>query len=152
MVGLTTSNAVWTSIEKFFSTNERAWVMTTRLQLAALKKGNNSISKYYHKVKSYSDSFTASGQPLNDLEYTYYLLGGLDSSYESLVTSILTRVDLMPVDEIYNHLLTQELRFQRQQSTVDMAVSSANVATRGDSSRGPPSSNSPSHNNLALSS
>jgi hypothetical protein len=40
LVGLNSSRAVWLTLEKIFSSQSRARVMTTRYTLATLKKGN----------------------------------------------------------------------------------------------------------------
>lgn len=73
--------------------------------------------------------------PLNDDEFVSYLLGGLDSSYCPLITSITIRVDLLTLEDIPSHLLSFELRLDEQIAAIDMAVSLANVATRSDVSQ-----------------
>ncbi|KAA8547824.1 hypothetical protein F0562_004253 [Nyssa sinensis] len=61
-----------------------------------------------------------------------YLLGGLDTSYDAIVTSISTQIDKMSSEAIFNHLLAFELRIEQQQSALDTSVGSVNVATRHD--------------------
>ena len=37
-----------------------------------------------------------------------YILGGLDSTYDSLVTSITTRVDPISLEDLFSHLLSHD--------------------------------------------
>ncbi|KAA8525161.1 hypothetical protein F0562_006975 [Nyssa sinensis] len=74
---------------------------------------------------------------LPDTEIVSYLLGGLDSSYDPIVTSIQTREDPMELEDIFGHLLTFELRLQQHTQVLEVTIGSANVATRTDYSRGP---------------
>lgn len=46
-------------------------------------------------MKSYFDTFAAIEQPLQSHEFTAYLIGGLDTSYDAIITSISTQVDKM---------------------------------------------------------
>jgi hypothetical protein len=66
-------------------------------QLATLKKGNSSLTDYFHKLKTLNDTLVACGQPLNDFEAVSFLLAGLGSKFDPLVTSVTTRVDPSPV-------------------------------------------------------
>ncbi|KAA8526285.1 hypothetical protein F0562_008512 [Nyssa sinensis] len=78
------------------------------------------------------DTLAAIGQPLLDQEFTAYLLGGLDTAYDAIITSISTRIDQMPTKEMFSHLLNFELRLEQHNSTLEATVRSANVATRQD--------------------
>jgi len=45
------------------------------------------------------------GQPVQNHEFTAYLLGGLDTSYDAIVTSISTQINKMTLEDMFNHLL-----------------------------------------------
>ena len=49
IVGLTSSRAVWATLEKMFSSQSRARLMHTRYQLTTLKKGNLFIADFTKK-------------------------------------------------------------------------------------------------------
>ncbi|KAF5469002.1 hypothetical protein F2P56_013107 [Juglans regia] len=136
MVGLETSKDVWCALERMFSNHARARVVGIRLELSTLKKGNMSMSDYYQRIKTSADTLAAVGEPLRDSEFLTYILAGLDSSYNSIVMSISTRVDQFSLEDAYAHLLSFELRLEQQNSALDIAIGSANVATRNDHSRG----------------
>ncbi|KAA8541300.1 hypothetical protein F0562_025263 [Nyssa sinensis] len=120
-----------------YSSHSRACLSTTRRQLSTVTKGGMSISNYFQTVKSLADTLAAIGHPLPDTEIVSYLLGGLDSSYDPIVTSIQTREDPMELEDIFGHLLNFELHLQQHTQVVEATISSANVATRTDYSRGP---------------
>ncbi|KAA8517960.1 hypothetical protein F0562_015434 [Nyssa sinensis] len=74
------------------------------------------------------DTLAAIGQSLLDQEFTAYLLGGLDTTYDAIVTSISTCIDQIPTEEMFSHLLNFELRLEQHNSTLEATVESANVA------------------------
>lgn len=57
-----------------------------------LKKGSLSISDYFQKAKSLSHSLAVIEEPLKDSELISYILAGLGPEYDSLVTTITTRI------------------------------------------------------------
>jgi hypothetical protein len=71
--------------------------MNTRVQLATLKTGGLSGTEYFNKMKALADTLAIIGQPLKDEEFIAYVLAGLDESYDSLVISITTRDDAIPL-------------------------------------------------------
>ncbi|KAF5462645.1 hypothetical protein F2P56_018633 [Juglans regia] len=138
VVGATTSREVWSALEKMYSSHSRARLSTTRRQLSTVTKGGMTISDYFQTVKSLADTLAVIGHPLPDAEIVSYLLGGLDSSYDPIVTSIQTRDAPMEPEDIFGHLLNFELRLQQHTQVIEATISSANVATRTDQSRGTP--------------
>uniref|UniRef100_A0A2N9G2P5 Uncharacterized protein n=1 Tax=Fagus sylvatica TaxID=28930 RepID=A0A2N9G2P5_FAGSY len=73
-------------------------------------------------------------------------LGGLPTEYDSLVTTVNTRLADFSIDELYGHLLSHELRLEQHAVTPDLGIPTANFAAKppGNSSRGhqhPASSN-----------
>ena len=112
IVGLTSSCAIWATLEKMFSSQSCARLMHTRYQLTTLKKGNLSITDFYQKSKQYSDLLASISQPLSDNDLIIHILGGLLTKYDSLVTTVNTRLADFPIDELYGHLLSHELRLE----------------------------------------
>uniref|UniRef100_A0A2N9GWW5 Retrotransposon Copia-like N-terminal domain-containing protein n=1 Tax=Fagus sylvatica TaxID=28930 RepID=A0A2N9GWW5_FAGSY len=126
LVGLTSSKAVWVSLEKMFSSQSCARIMQTRYNLATLCKGNLSITDYFQKAKSLSDLLSSIGEPLNDSNLTSAILAGLPFDYNSLVISVNARLEDVSLDELYGHLLTHELRLEQQNSPPDLGAPTAN--------------------------
>jgi hypothetical protein len=48
------------------------------------------------------------------------LLVGLGSEYTPFVTSITTKADILSLEKIYGHLLTQEMRLEKTQLAMDI--------------------------------
>jgi hypothetical protein len=47
-------------------------------------------------------------EPLKDSELASYVLAGLGSDYNPLITFITTRIDPISLEDLYGHLLTHE--------------------------------------------
>jgi len=133
VVNLNTSREVWSALKKIFSSQSKARVMQCRYQLATLKKGASSIADYFQRVQTLAHTLAAIDQPLKDSELISYLLAGLGSDYDPLITSITTRIDPITLDELFGYLLTHEQRLEHSHSAGDLSLSSANVAQRNNS-------------------
>jgi hypothetical protein len=92
-----TSHVIWSTLATNYSGASRARSMNTRVQLATLKTGGLSGIEYFNKMKALADTLAIIGQPLKDEEFIAYVLAGLDESYDSLVISITTRDDAIPL-------------------------------------------------------
>jgi len=104
--------------------------MQVHFQLATLKKGNSSVTDYFHKMKTLIDTLAAYGQPLNDFETVSFLLAGLGLEFDHLVTSVTTRVDPISRDDIYGLLLAYEMCLEQRMATTDLSNSSTHFTAR----------------------
>ena len=136
VVRCTTSREVWLTLERMFTAHSRARTMNIHYQLSTLKKGDSSIADYFHKFTGLVDTLAAIDQPLKQEEQISFLLAGLSSEYESFVTTVQMRTDLIPLESLYGHLLSQELCLAQAQPKVDLNLAGAHFASRGGSSRG----------------
>jgi hypothetical protein len=136
VVGFNTCRALWESLEKMFVSQAHARIMQVHFQLATLKKGNSSITDYFHKLKTLSDTLVACCQPLNDFEAVSFLLVGLGSEFDPLVTSVTTRVDPITRDDIYGLLVAHEMRLEQQLANTDISNATAHVTTRNSGNSG----------------
>lgn len=127
---LTTSREVWMALEQMFSSVSRARVIQIRMQLTSLKKNDMSMTNYFHKVKNLADTLSAIGQHLPDEEIVSYMLAGLDSDYDLLVTSITTRADPMTLTDLYPHMLSYKARKEQQNGGLQISNSNANNVRR----------------------
>uniref|UniRef100_A0A2N9H307 Uncharacterized protein n=1 Tax=Fagus sylvatica TaxID=28930 RepID=A0A2N9H307_FAGSY len=110
--------------------------MNIHYQLATLKKGDSSITDYFHKFTQLADTLAAVDQPLPPHEALSFLLAGLGSDYDSLVTSVKTQLHPMSLEDLYGHMLGHELRLAQHQPAVDLSTVSANFIHKGTLSRG----------------
>lgn len=88
--------------------------MTLRLQLTIAKKGNLSVSDYYHQLKHTVATLAVASHLISDYEFTSYLLGNLGSEYDPFVTSVTTRVGPLSIDTLFGHLLAHESRIAKR--------------------------------------
>lgn len=105
-----TSRAMWFALETMFSQQSQAKYLQLHQQLTHLKKGGESISEYFQKATLLADSLVSTGNPVSDRDFNIYLLGGLGPDFDSVVTSLTTRQDILTPEEILSHLLTYEAR------------------------------------------
>ena len=131
VVKCSTSFEVWTTLERMFTAHSRARSMNIHYQLATLKKGDSSIANYFHKFTHLTDTLVAVDQPPSPHEALSFLLAGLGSEYDSLVTSVKTQLHPMSLEDLYGHMLGHE-----GSSTVDLSDVSANFTNKGSSTRG----------------
>ena len=131
LVGLTSFRAVWLTLEKMFSSQSRARVMTTLYTLDTLKKVSLTITDYFQKAKACTDLLASIGEPINDSAITSYILAGLPHDYDSIITTVNTRVEAFPLDELYDHLFTHELRIDQQVlSSTNITAPTANFVAK----------------------
>uniref|UniRef100_A0A2N9F539 Reverse transcriptase Ty1/copia-type domain-containing protein n=1 Tax=Fagus sylvatica TaxID=28930 RepID=A0A2N9F539_FAGSY len=136
VVKCATSHDVWTTLERMFISQSRARSMSIHYQLATLRKGDSSISDYFHRFTHLVDTLAAIAQPLPLHESLFFLLAGLGSDYDHVVTSVQTQINPIALEDIYGHLLSHELRLSHNQPSVDLSVASANFVHKGSSHRG----------------
>nr|QHU79741.1 hypothetical protein [Oryza coarctata] len=124
----TTADA-WAKLEAMFASQTRTRALNLCIFLANTKKGNSSATDYFTKMKGFSDEMAAAGRSITDDELVEYILTGLPAEYESLVTSLVTRVESVTIDELYSQLLNFETRMDLVQGG-DQNL--ANMAGRGE--------------------
>ncbi|KAJ0971876.1 hypothetical protein J5N97_019835 [Dioscorea zingiberensis] len=100
VLSLTTSFEVWSTMERMFSSHSRARIVQIRLQLSTIQKKELSVADYFNKVKSLTDTLSAIGQPLQEEEIISYMLAGLASDFDPLVTSVTTRTDPISLNDL----------------------------------------------------
>uniref|UniRef100_A0A2N9ICS1 Retrotransposon gag domain-containing protein n=1 Tax=Fagus sylvatica TaxID=28930 RepID=A0A2N9ICS1_FAGSY len=135
VVKCSTSRDVWITLERMFTTHSRARSMNIHYQLATLKKGDSSVADYFHKFTHLTNTLAVVDQPLPHHEALSFLLAGLGSDYDSLVTSIKTQVQPMSLEDLYGHMFSHELRLAQNQPTVDLSNVSANFTNKGPSNQ-----------------
>jgi hypothetical protein len=128
----TTLAEVWGALAGMFGACTRAQTVNTHISMATTKKGATTMAEYYTKMKNLTDEMAASGQSLGDEEFMAYVLIGLDEElYNSLVSSIVTRVEPISPSELFSQMLSYELSLEKQPGGGYSSHSSANAAMQG---------------------
>jgi uncharacterized membrane protein YgcG len=128
----TSSAEVWGALVGMFRAYTHAQTVNTCIALAKMKKGATSMAEYYTKMKNLADDMAASGQSLGDENFVAYVLTSLDEElYNSLVSSIVTRVKPISSFELFSQMLSYELCLEKQAGGGYSSHSFANAAMRG---------------------
>lgn len=130
----TTSAAIWNNLHELFSARSSAQMVHTRLQLASLKKGAETITEFFNRAKGLVTTLAAAGHHIPESEFFVYLLAGLGAEYDSLVTSISLQTNLPSPTQILSHLLVHESRISHQSNPLLSNPPSANNTTTNNQS------------------
>ena len=88
MIGCNTTREIWLTLEQTYSSSNTAKIMQLKGQLQNLKKGNQSIRDYTAKVKNLVSALKEVGCLISLQEHTIYILSGLGSEYDPIVSAI----------------------------------------------------------------
>lgn len=61
------------------------------------------MADYFNKMKGFADALAADGYALHEEDISIYILTGLDTVHDPLVTSITTRSDPITLNDLYNY-------------------------------------------------
>ncbi|KAH9762092.1 retrovirus-related pol polyprotein from transposon RE1 [Citrus sinensis] len=130
------SSMIWEKLAEMFMSQSKARYMPLKMQIQTIKKGAMSVSDYFNKMKKIADNLAISGSPLASTDFIMHLFTGLDDNYESLVTTILARLekDSLTVEEVYSLMLSHETRVEMSKGKVQnelMHDMSANFSQKG---------------------
>jgi hypothetical protein len=84
----------------------------------------------------YVDELATSGHSLGDEEFVSYLLAGLDDNFDSVVSTMLARVEPITLADLYSQLLSRELHRGHYSNSQSCSYSSINAAVHGPSGPG----------------
>jgi hypothetical protein len=125
---------VWRHIETSFASQSHVRVINTRMSLATTQKGSSTVAEYIAKMKALADDMASIGKKLDDEELSSYILAGLDSAYNGVMSSIATQVEPITIGELYAQLLAFENHLDLQnggQQHLQSSQTSVNNAMRG---------------------
>jgi hypothetical protein len=92
------------------------------MALSTNKKNNQSIAQYVGKMKTLADDMGAAGKKLNDEDLVGYILAGLDSDFDFVISAVAARVEPISVSELYGQLTYHEQELcGKEFSTVNFA-------------------------------
>jgi hypothetical protein len=95
--------------------------------LSTTRKGNMSIAQYVGKMKALADDMASVGKKLDDEDLVSYILAGLDSDFDSVISVVAAHAEPIIVPELYSQLIGYEQR----QELHGRDYSTANTRTRG---------------------
>jgi hypothetical protein len=128
----TTPHKVWDTLVAMAASQSRARVINTQMALSTTRRGSMPIAQYVGKMKLLADDMAYAGKKLDDEDLVSYILAGLDSDFDSVISVVAVRAKPIIVPELYSQLVGYEQR----QELCGKEYSTANAASRGRG--GPP--------------
>lgn len=119
---------MWKAIHEMTTSQSRGRVINTRMALATAQKGSSTITDFFREMKSLADDMASAGKKLEDEEIASYILAGLDSDFNPVITAMAARVEPLTLGKLYTQLVSWEQRIDLLHGG---SGSSANTATRG---------------------
>ena len=124
----TAAAKIWKMIREMTALQSCGDVINTCMALATAQKRSSMIVDFFSKMKVLADDMAAAGKKLEDKEITSYILVGLDTTFDPVVSSMASRVEPLTLSDLYTQLLSWE---QRMDLVHGGCGSSANTVARG---------------------
>jgi hypothetical protein len=104
---MNTARQVWQHLSKQFAPNSRSQITTLKRQLQTITQGNQACSNYLAIAKSYAYQLVAIGKNVDDEDLISYVVGGLNSSYQSFIITFnfVTRENPISFEDFQTELL-----------------------------------------------
>jgi hypothetical protein len=111
--GLTTAQQVWAHLAKRFTPTFRTRITNLRRQLQTISQGSKSCTDYLLSQK-YGRQLAAIGKRVDDEDLISYVIGGLNPSYHTFVTTFSygNRDAVVPFEDFQTELLNYEQLFE----------------------------------------
>jgi hypothetical protein len=87
-------------LEERFTCTARANVLNLKLELQALKKGNDTVSGYMQRIKAARDKLSVVGVQINNEEMLHMILRGLPKEYAPFNSAIRTKDDALTFEKL----------------------------------------------------
>ena len=114
-----------------FTAQSQARLMQIHYHLSTLRKAGSPIANYFHTFTGLADTLATIDQPLPEFQLVSFLLASLRLEYDTFVTSVQQRSELVALDYLYGHLLNHEIRLEQNQPFVDISAATTNFASHG---------------------
>ena len=135
VVDCSTSRCVWRTLEKALASPSNSRIMQLHGSFQDLRQGDASVSMYMQQAKSLFDELAAASRPISLENFNLYVFCGLRGEFKDLVTSLITKAELLSYANLHNHLLTHE--FMHKNSFHSMVVGSSSSPLLSSSSQPP---------------
>jgi hypothetical protein len=115
--GLSTAQQVWAHIAKRFTPTSRTRITNLIRQLQTITQGSKNYTDDLLTAKSLVDQLAAIGKGVEDEELTSYVIGGLNPSYHTFVTtfSYNNRDAVVPFEDFQTEMLNYEQLLEAHQ-------------------------------------
>jgi hypothetical protein len=111
MAPSTSSKVVWDSLQMKFASSTKVRKVKIRVELMTSKKRDLSTANFFRKITELATELAATDASLWDEEVLTYFLLGPPVEYDPFVTSMMTKSEDLPLDDMFMHLITFEARW-----------------------------------------
>ncbi|OMO87953.1 hypothetical protein CCACVL1_08645 [Corchorus capsularis] len=125
----TSSFDAWEKLNKLYANKSRSRVMALRDKLT-IPRGNKSISEYFQLLRGISDELALINTIIPEDELVILALNGAGPEYKELAAGIRARESYISFEELIEKFLDYEEHLQKQQSTADLSIPTANYANK----------------------
>jgi hypothetical protein len=87
-----------------FESQSHACMINVRMALSTSMKGDMPISNYIAKMKGLADRMAFAGKRLDDEDLVCYILAGLDSDFDGVISAVSASVEPITVAKLYGQL------------------------------------------------
>ncbi|CAN6564867.1 unnamed protein product [Malus baccata var. baccata] len=108
IIGYLTSHDMWTTLKDRFSTVTKASIFQLKTELQNIKKGSDSVSQYFQRIKDVRDHLSAAGVFFEDDDIVILALKGLPVEYNTFRTVIRGRDNVISLKDFRSQLLAEE--------------------------------------------
>ncbi|XP_019430268.1 PREDICTED: uncharacterized protein LOC109337698, partial [Lupinus angustifolius] len=130
VVGCVHSWQLWSELHAFCNSHTKARSRQLRTQLRSLSQGSMTISEFFSKVKSLTDSLISIGTPISLEENVDCILDGLNEDFQNVITSVESQVNSPSIHELEQFLLTFESRLAKNKNQSVSDALSANMVAQ----------------------
>jgi len=108
--GLSTAQQVWAHLAKRFTPTSRTRITSLSRQLQTINQDSKTCTDYLLIAKSLADQLGAIGKGVDDEDLISYVIGGLNPSYHTFVTTFSygNRDIAVPFEDFQTELLNYE--------------------------------------------
>ncbi|TYK10642.1 Retrovirus-related Pol polyprotein from transposon TNT 1-94 [Cucumis melo var. makuwa] len=129
MLHCKSAKEIWETLQGIFSSRYLAQAMQFKNKLHNIKKGSMPLKEYFLKILQCVDALASINKPVSSDDHILYILAGLGSDYQSMISVISARTDSPSVQEVMSLLLTQESQNESKLIS-ETALPSVNIVTQ----------------------
>lgn len=108
IIGCKSSKEMWMNLGEQFSSVTRTSIVQLKIDLQNIKKGQESVGAYLHRIKESKDQLDAAGVTIFYEDIVIVALRGLPNEYNTIKAVIHGRENLVSLKELRYQLKTEE--------------------------------------------
>ncbi|XP_017980997.1 PREDICTED: uncharacterized protein LOC18592568 [Theobroma cacao] len=136
----------WTKINKLYANKSRSRMMTLREKLTK-PKGSKKVSEYFQNLRSVADELELVNSPVSEDDLVIHVLNGIGSDFKEIAVGVRAQDSSITFEELLDKFTDYEEVIKKQESSTDIIIPFANLATKAISSHSDLLKHSrPSHN------